>query len=428
MATGVRIPPCPQIIMNNLSKTDPQVNNLIRKEISRQNNGINLIASENYVSPAVLQALGSPLTNKYSEGYPGGRYYSGNYYIDKIESLAIERVKKLFGAEAANVQPHSGSQANQAVYLALLKPKDKVLGIDLSCGGHLSHGSPVNFSGIFYHFVNYGVDQKTERLDYEHIEKIAKRTRPKLIICGTTAYSRIIDFERFSWIANKVGAYLMADIAHIAGLIAAKIHPSPVPYCDVITTTTQKTLRGPRGGVILCRKKFLPQINKAVFPGIQGGPLENNIAAKAVCFKEASKTNFKKYQQQVVKNAQAMAKKFIDEGFRLVSGGTDNHLMIINLSSLNISSKLVQEILEKANIFVNRNTIPYDPNPPFNPSGIRLGTPAITSRGFKEKESIQTAMIISRIIKNISQKSTLKWARNEVQKLVKMHSSPYDFN
>ena len=428
MATGVRIPPCPQIIMNNLSKTDPQVNNLIRKEISRQNNGINLIASENYVSPAVLQALGSPLTNKYSEGYPGGRYYSGNYYIDKIESLAIERVKKLFGAEAANVQPHSGSQANQAVYLALLKPKDKVLGIDLSCGGHLSHGSPVNFSGIFYHFVNYGVDQKTERLDYEHIEKIAKQTRPKLIICGTTAYSRIIDFERFSWIANKVGAYLMADIAHIAGLIAAKIHPSPVPYCDVITTTTQKTLRGPRGGVILCRKKFLPQINKAVFPGIQGGPLENNIAAKAVCFKEASKTNFKKYQQQVVKNAQAMAKKFIDEGFRLVSGGTDNHLMIINLSSLNISSKLVQEILEKANIFVNRNTIPYDPNPPFNPSGIRLGTPAITSRGFKEKESIQTAMIISRIIKNISQKSTLKWARNEVQKLVKMHSSPYDFN
>lgn len=428
MATGVRIPPCPQIIMNNLSKTDPQVNNLIRKEISRQNNGINLIASENYVSPAVLQALGSPLTNKYSEGYPGGRYYSGNYYIDKIESLAIERVKKLFGAEAANVQPHSGSQANQAVYLALLKPKDKVLGIDLSCGGHLSHGSPVNFSGIFYHFVNYGVDQKTERLDYEHIEKIAKRTRPKLIICGTTAYSRIIDFERFSWIANKVGAYLMADIAHIAGLIAAKIHPSPVPYCDVITTTTQKTLRGPRGGVILCRKKFLPQINKAVFPGIQGGPLENNIAAKAVCFKEASKTSFKKYQQQVVKNAQAMAKKFIDEGFRLVSGGTDNHLMIINLSSLNISSKLVQEILEKANIFVNRNTIPYDPNPPFNPSGIRLGTPAITSRGFKEKESIQTAMIISRIIKNISQKSTLKWARNEVQKLVKMHSSPYDFN
>ena len=428
MATGVRIPPCPQIIMNNLSKTDPQVNNLIRKEISRQNNGINLIASENYVSPAVLQALGSPLTNKYSEGYPGGRYYSGNYYIDKIESLAIERVKKLFGAEAANVQPHSGSQANQAVYLALLKPKDKVLGIDLSCGGHLSHGSPVNFSGIFYHFVNYGVDQKTERLDYEHIEKIAKQTRPKLIICGTTAYSRIIDFERFSWIANKVGAYLMADIAHIAGLIAAKIHPSPVPYCDVITTTTQKTLRGPRGGVILCRKKFLPQINKAVFPGIQGGPLENNIAAKAVCFKEASKTNFKKYQQQVVKNAQAMAKKFIDEGFRLVSGGTDNHLMIIDLSSLNISSKLVQEILEKANIFVNRNTIPYDPNPPFNPSGIRLGTPAITSRGFKEKESIQTAMIISRIIKNISQKSTLKWARNEVQKLVKMHSSPYDFN
>ena len=428
MATGVRIPPCPQIIMNNLSKTDPQVNNLIRKEISRQNNGINLIASENYVSPAVLQALGSPLTNKYSEGYPGGRYYSGNYYIDKIEGLAIERVKKLFGAEAANVQPHSGSQANQAVYLALLKPKDKVLGIDLSCGGHLSHGSPVNFSGIFYHFVNYGVDQKTERLDYEHIEKIAKQTRPKLIICGTTAYSRIIDFERFSWIANKVGAYLMADIAHIAGLIAAKIHPSPVPYCDVITTTTQKTLRGPRGGVILCRKKFLPQINKAVFPGIQGGPLENNIAAKAVCFKEASKTNFKKYQQQVVKNAQAMAKKFIDEGFRLVSGGTDNHLMIIDLSSLNISSKLVQEILEKANIFVNRNTIPYDPNPPFNPSGIRLGTPAITSRGFKEKESIQTAMIISRIIKNISQKSTLKWARNEVQKLVKMHSSPYDFN
>ena len=428
MATGVRIPPCPQIIMNNLSKTDPQVNNLIRKEISRQNNGINLIASENYVSPAVLQALGSPLTNKYSEGYPGGRYYSGNYYIDKIEGLAIERVKKLFGAEAANVQPHSGSQANQAVYLALLKPKDKVLGIDLSCGGHLSHGSPVNFSGIFYHFVNYGVDQRTERLDYEHIEKIAKRTRPKLIICGTTAYSRIIDFERFSWIANKVGAYLMADIAHIAGLIAAKIHPSPVPYCDVITTTTQKTLRGPRGGVILCRKKFLPQINKAVFPGIQGGPLENNIAAKAVCFKEASKTNFKKYQQQVVKNAQAMAKKFIDEGFRLVSGGTDNHLMIIDLSSLNISSKLVQEILEKANIFVNRNTIPYDPNPPFNPSGIRLGTPAITSRGFKEKESIQTAMIISRIIKNISQKSTLKWARNEVQKLVKMHSSPYDFN
>lgn len=407
--------------MDDLSKSDSQISQLIQKEIERQKNGIDLIASENYVSKAVLEALGSPLTNKYSEGYPQKRYYSGNNYIDQIESLAIERIKKLFSAEAANVQPHSGSQANQAVYLALLKPGDKVLGIDLSCGGHLSHGSPVNFSGIFYHFVNYGVNRETEKLDYEEIERIAQKEKPKLIICGTTAYSRIIDFEKFAQIAQKVGAYLMADIAHIAGLVATGVHPSPVPYCDVVTMTTQKTLRGPRGGAILCHKELLPKINRAVFPGLQGGPAENIIAAKAVCFQEALQPEFKEYQKQVVKNARAMADIFLSEGFRLVSGGTDNHLMVVDLSPFNISSKYIQEILEQTNIFVNRNAIPYDSKPPMDPSGVRIGTPATTSRGFNEKEAQEVAKLISTVIKNIDQSNTLEQVKNKVAELTQRH-------
>ena len=383
-----------------LSKIDPKIYNLIKKEINRQKEGLVLIPSENYASTAVLAAMGTPLSNKYSEGYPQKRYYGGNEFIDKIEQLAIDRVKKIFKAEHANVQPHSGSQANAAVYLALLKYGDRILGIDLSAGGHLTHGSPVNFSGKLYKFDYYGVNPKTEKVDLKNVEKIALKFKPKLIIVSTTAYSRTLEFKKFRKIADKTGAYLMADIAHIAGLVVAGFHPSPFPYCDVVTTTTHKTLRGPRGGLILCKKSLAREIDKAVFPGMQGGPSEHVIAAKAVCFLEAMKPSFKKYQKQIISNAKVMADEFIKQGIRVVSGGTDNHLMVIDVSPFGDSSKKIQDELDKVGIFVNRNTIPFDKRSPYDPSGIRLGSPAITSRGMKERESRQIVGLIVELIKN----------------------------
>ena len=398
---------------------DKEILNLIKKEIARQRDGLVLIPSENYASPEVLRAMGTPLSNKYSEGYPGKRYYSGNKFIDEIEALAIERAKKLFGAEHANVQSHSGSQANAAVYLALLKPGDKILGFDLKSGGHLTHGSPVNFSGQFYNFAFYGVNPKTEFIDFAEVEKIALEFKPKLIIASTTAYSRVLDFEKFSAIAKKVDAYLMGDVAHIAGLIIAGEHPQPFPWCDVVTLTTHKTLRGPRGGLILCKSQLAQIIDKAVFPGEQGGPLENIIAAKAVCFFEAMQPSFKKYQHQIILNARAMAQEFIKQGIRLVSGGTDNHLMVLDVSALNLDSKKAQDELEELGIYVNRNAIPNDSRPPYNPSGIRLGTPAITSRGFGEKEAVMAANLVAQVIKNINNQKIKLSVKAEAQRLVK---------
>jgi len=408
-----------------LAKTDPKIYNLINKEINRQKNGLVLIASENYASPAVFEAMGTPLSNKYSEGYPGKRYYGGNEFIDKIETIAIERAKKLFKAEYANVQPHSGSQANAAVYLALLNYKDKILGMNLSAGGHLTHGSPVNFSGQLYNFSYYGVDSKTEEVDLKEVEKIALKFRPKLIIVSTTAYSRTLEFRKFRKIADKVGAYLMADIAHIAGLVATGFHPHPFPWSDVVTTTTHKTLRGPRGGLILSKIKdrldskgklnLAQKIDKAVFPGMQGGPCEHVIAAKAVCFLEAMKPSFRKYQKQIILNAKAMADEFQKQGIRVVSAGTDNHLMVIDISSTGVSSKLIQDELDKVGIYVNRNAIPFDKRPAYNPSGIRIGSPAITSRGLKESQCREVVKLIVDLIKNIeSQKVKI-----EIQKRVK---------
>ncbi|MEK7453023.1 MAG: serine hydroxymethyltransferase [Patescibacteria group bacterium] len=413
----------------NLEKTDKKIYSLIKKEIKRQKDTLSLIASENYVSEAVLEALGTPLTNKYSEGYFKKRYYAGNEVIDDIEILAIERAKKIFSAEHANVQPHSGSQANTAVYLALLKPGDTALGIDLSCGGHLTHGSPVNISGKFYKFHTYGVDPKTEILDYDEIEKIAISVKPKLIICGTTAYPRKIDFAKFKAIADKVGAYLMADIAHIAGLVVAGEHSHPFPHCDIVTTTTHKTLRGPRGGMILSKQidrldkenpNLAGKIDKAVFPGIQGGPLDNVIAAKAVNFLEVSKPTFKKYAKQILKNAKIMADVFIKNNIRVVSGGTDNHIVLLDISKYSDSSKNVQNNLESVGITVNRNAVPYDKKSPFDPSGIRLGTPSITTRGFNTSDSKLLAELIVKIIKEPTQKNK-KDVLNSVLKLTKKY-------
>jgi len=408
-----------------LEKLDPKIYNLIKKEIKRQKDGLVLIPSENYASPEVLSAMGTPLSNKYSEGYPRKRYYGGNEFIDEIETIAIERAKKLFKAQHANVQPHSGSQANAAVYLALLNYGDKVLGIDLSAGGHLTHGSKVNFSGKLYKFDYYKVDPKTEKVDLKEVEKIALRFRPKLIIISTTAYSRILEFKKFREIADKVGAYLMADIAHIAGLVTAGFHPNPFPWCDVVTTTTHKTLRGPRGGLILSKIKdrlnpngklnLAQKIDKAVFPGIQGGPLENIIAAKAVCFLEAMSPSFKKYQKQILLNAKAMADEFKKQGIRVISGGTDNHLMLIDISPFGIESKRIQDELDKVGIYVNRNAIPFDKRPPYNPSGIRLGSPAITTRGLKEKEAREVVRLVVSIIKNIKNNQI----KNRIKKRVK---------
>jgi len=411
-----------------LKKTDAQIAKLIAEEKKRQETTLEMIPSENHTSPAVRDALGSVLTDKYAEGYPGKRYYAGLEYYDKIESLCQERAKKLFKVPYVNVQPYSGSPANQAVYFALLKPGDRVMGMSLPHGGHLTHGWKVNFSAKLYKSFQYGVDKKTNLINYDKLGKSVKIINPKLIWVGATAYPRIFDWKKFAKIADSVGAYLAADIAHIAGLIVAGIHPSPVPYAHIVTTTTHKTLRGPRGGMIMVTKKGLKKdkelgfkIDKAIFPGLQGGPHENNIAAVAVCLKEASAQAFKKYGRQIVKNAKVLAKELLKYDFNLVTGGTDNHLILIDLRNKNISGKQAQNWLEKAGITVNKNSIPFDPNPPFNPSGIRLGTPAITTRGMKEKEIQKIASWISEVISN--PKSIIK-IRKEVKELCKRFPLP----
>ena len=392
----------------------------VERELNRQRNNIELIASENFVSPEILELAGTVLTNKYAEGYPGKRYYGGCEYVDIVEQLAIDRAKKLFGAEYANVQPHSGAQANTAVYFALLQPGDTILGMNLTDGGHLTHGSPVNISGKYFKIIPYGVDKETERIDYDELERLAKEHQPKLIVGGASAYSRVIDFERMAQIAKSVGAYLMIDMAHIAGLVAAGLHPSPVPYADVVTTTTHKTLRGPRGGLILCRDaEFGKQFNKAIFPGIQGGPLMHVIAAKAVAFKEALSDEFKVYQQQVLDNAKALADELVKKGFRIVSGGTDNHLMLVDLRSKNITGKEAQFLLDEIGITANRNTIPFEPLSPFVTSGIRLGTPALTTRGLKEEDIREVADIIADVIENREDSAVIEAAKAKVQAICK---------
>ncbi|WAM34792.1 serine hydroxymethyltransferase [Caldicellulosiruptor morganii] len=385
---------------NLVKDTDPEIAEAIKNELKRQQSKIELIASENFVSVAVMAAMGSPLTNKYAEGYPNKRYYGGCEYIDVVESIAIERAKKLFGAEHANVQPHSGAQANMAVYFAVLNPGDTILGMNLSHGGHLTHGSPVNFSGKLYNIVSYGVDPETETINYDEVLKLAKQHRPKLILAGASAYPRIIDFKKFREIADEVGAYLMVDMAHIAGLVAVGLHPSPVEYADFVTTTTHKTLRGPRGGLILCKEKYAKLIDKSIFPGIQGGPLEHVIAAKAVAFKEAMTDEFKNYQVQILKNARALSSRLIERGFRLVSGGTDNHLMLVDLRNKGITGKDAEKRLDSLNITCNKNAIPFDTQSPMVTSGIRLGTPAVTTRGFKEEDMIEVADIIHDALTN----------------------------
>ena len=377
-----------------LTSCDPEVGQAIFAEYERQNDGIELIASENFVSEAVLAAAGTILTNKYAEGYPGKRYYGDCQCVDVVENIARERAKKLFGAEHANVQPHSGSQANTAVYVALLQPGDTVMGMSLADGGHLTHGSPVNLSGLYYHFVPYGVDPETHLIDYDKLEEQAVTVKPKLIVAGASAYPRVIDFPRMAEIAKKCGAYLMVDMAHIAGLVAAGLHPSPVPYADVVTTTTHKTLRGPRGGMILCREELAKKIDKAIFPGIQGGPLLHIIAAKAVCFGEALKPEFRAYQEQIVKNAKILADTLVAEGFDLVSGGTDNHLMLVDLRRFGVTGKEMEHRLDEVHITVNKNAIPNDPQSPFITSGIRVGTPAATTRGLKEDDMVTVGRLI----------------------------------
>ena len=386
--------------LEKLAVCDPEVAAAMGEELGRQRNKIELIASENFVSPAVMEAMGSVLTNKYAEGYPGHRYYGGCEYVDKIETLAIERAKKLFGAEHANVQAHSGANANTAVYFAFLQPGDTIMGMNLSQGGHLSHGSPVNISGKYYKVVPYGVTHETERIDYDEFERIAKETQPKLIVAGASAYPRVIDFKRMAEIAHSVGAIFMVDMAHIAGLVAAGLHPSPVPYADVVTTTTHKTLRGPRGGLILCKEKYAKQIDKAIFPGVQGGPLMHVIAAKAVALGEALKPEFKEYAKQIVANCKALAEGLTAEGFRLVSGGTDNHLVLVDVRGQKMTGKTAEHLLDEVGVTCNKNTIPFDPESPFVTSGIRLGTAAVTTRGFKENDMKEVAGIIGLVLNN----------------------------
>ncbi len=387
------------IDMTVIKQSDPQLYAAMDAELKRQQNNIELIASENIVSPAVMAAAGSHLTNKYAEGLPGKRYYGGCEFVDVAENLARDRLKELFGCEHCNVQPHSGAQANFAVYFAMLSPGDTIMGMNLSHGGHLTHGSPVNISGKYFNIVPYGVSAETERIDYDEMEKIALETKPKMIVSGASAYPRIIDFARIREICDKVGAYMMVDIAHIAGLVAAGLHPSPVPFADFVTTTTHKTLRGPRGGVIMCKEKYAREIDKAVFPGTQGGPLMHIIAAKAAAFKEALSPEFKAYQKQVLQNAEAMAERFKKNGIRLVSGGTDNHLMLLDLRSTGVTGKELESMLDKVHITVNKNTIPFETASPFVTSGIRVGTPAITTRGMKEKDCEQIADLISRVVR-----------------------------
>ena len=387
------------IDMSLLRNCDPEIADAMDKELARQRGNIELIASENIVSPAVMAAMGSHLTNKYAEGYPGKRYYGGCEFVDIAENLARDRLKEIFGCEHCNVQPHSGAQANFAVYFATLKPGDTIMGMNLSHGGHLTHGSPVNISGTYFNIVPYGVSPETETIDYEEMEKIALETKPKLIVAGASAYPRVIDFARIREICDKVGALMMVDIAHIAGLVAAGVHPSPVPYADFVTSTTHKTLRGPRGGIILCKEQYGKAIDKAMFPGTQGGPLMHTIAAKAVAFQEALTPAFKEYQTQVVKNAAAMAKRFGENGVRLVSGGTDNHLMLVDLRKENITGKELEALLDRAHITVNKNTIPFETASPFITSGVRIGTPAITSRGLKEEDAKVVADLVTEVIR-----------------------------
>lgn len=398
----------------NLKSYDAEVYGFLQSELKRQQYSIELIASENFVSQAVMDAQGSILTNKYAEGYPGKRYYGGCANVDSIEQLAIDRLKKIFDAEYANVQPHSGSQANMAIFYAFLNPGDTVLGMDLSQGGHLTHGSHVNFSGKYYKVISYGVNKTTEVIDYDELRKIAKSCSPKLIIAGASAYPRTIDFEKFREIADEAGAYLMVDMAHIAGLVAAELHPNPVPYADFVTSTTHKTLRGPRGGIILAKEKYAKQINSAIFPGIQGGPLEHVIAAKAVCFKEALSNEFKEYQRQIVFNAAALADTLKNNGFSLISGGTDNHLMLVDFRKSEMTGKEAENLLDEVGITVNKNKIPFDERTPFVTSGIRIGTPAVTTRGMKEAEMVKIGELISEILLNPGDNAIKQNIKNEV--------------
>ena len=386
--------------LDNLKASDPAIYAAIQEELGRQRNKIELIASENFVTTAVMEAMGTVLTNKYAEGYPGHRYYGGCEYVDKVETLAIERAKELFGAEHANVQPHSGANANTAVYFAFLKPGDTIMGMNLSHGGHLTHGSPVNISGTYFNIVPYGVNPETETIDYAELEKLAEEHKPKIIVGGASAYPRVIDFERMAEIAHKVGALLMIDMAHIAGLVAAGLHPSPVPYADIVTTTTHKTLRGPRGGLILCKGKYAKAIDKAIFPGTQGGPLMHVIAAKAVALYEALQPDFKVYQQTILDNCKALAEGLLAEGFRLVSNGTDNHLLLVDVRGQGLTGKEAEHLLDEAGVTCNKNTIPFDPASPFVTSGIRLGTAAVTSRGFKQEDLKEVAAIIGLVLNN----------------------------
>jgi glycine hydroxymethyltransferase len=403
--------------MNALSKTDPDVHQAIQNEVRRQGAQLEMIASENFVSEAVLQAMGTVLTNKYAEGYPGKRYYGGCEFADVIEDLARARVKQLFGCDHANVQPHSGAQANMSVLVACLKPGDTIMGMDLSHGGHLSHGHPLNFSGLYYKIVPYGVRKEDERIDMEALRAKALESRPKLIICGASAYPRTIDFAALKAIADEVGALLMADIAHIAGLVVTGLHPSPVPHADFVTTTTHKTLRGPRGGLAMCKTGLAKDLDRAVFPGIQGGPLMHVIAAKAVSFHEALQPEFKTYQKNVVANAAVLAKTIADEGFRIVSGGTDNHLILIDVFSRGLTGKVAEKTLEHAGITVNKNTIPFDPNPPMTASGVRVGTPALTTRGMGTKEMEEIGRLIGKALKSSDNETTIAEVRKSVEVL-----------
>lgn len=408
--------------LNDKLAKDAEVFQAVENELNRQRNKLELIASENIVSRAVMEAQGSVLTNKYAEGYPGKRYYGGCEFVDVVEQLAIDRAKKIFGAGYANVQPHSGAQANMAVFFALLKPGDTVLGMNLTDGGHLSHGMKLNFSGSYFKIVPYGVSKETETIDYDALEKLAEAEKPKMIIAGASAYSRTLDFPRFSAIAKKVGAYLMVDIAHIAGLVAAGLHPSPIDYADVVTTTTHKTLRGPRGGMILCKDaEFGKQFNRAVFPGIQGGPLMHVIAAKAVALGEVLQPDFKDYAAQIIKNAKVLADKLTADGFRIVSGGTDNHLMLVDLTSKNITGKDAQNVLDEVNITANKNTIPFEPLSPFVTSGLRLGSPALTTRGFVEDDMAEVADIIALVLNNPADEDKKSQARERVAALCKKY-------
>ncbi len=408
-----------QTPLTYLKRQDEELFSAMQKELGRQRDNIELIASENFVSPAVMEAQGSVLTNKYAEGYPGRRYYGGCEFVDLAENLARDRAKEIFGAEHANVQPHSGAQANMAVYFTILDQGDTVLGMNLSHGGHLTHGSPVNFSGVQYNFVEYGVDKETEMIDYDVVAKLAEEHKPKLIVAGASAYPRVIDFKRFREIADSVGAYLMVDMAHIAGLVAAGLHPNPVEHAHFVTTTTHKTLRGPRGGMILCKEEHAKAIDKSIFPGIQGGPLMHVIAAKAVAFGEALRPDFKDYIAQVIANAKVLGEELTKRGLRIVSGGTDNHLLLVDLQPLGITGKLAEHALDEAGITVNKNTIPFDPASPFVTSGIRIGTAAMTSRGFKEAEMVEIAELIELVLKNPEDESTLKNAHGQVLALTK---------